>query len=928
MQGKQLSQQAQIQLLKDRQKEGRQRSLFAFLLPVLILFLAFGMQGVFPFGDRHILTVDLYHQYAPFLHELQTKLLAGESLFFSWSAGLGINFYSLLANYLSSPLNLLCLIFPERLLSELVLVLVLLKVGLAGYCFRHFLLKYYHRDGPLALGFATAYALSGFVLANFFNIMWLDALYLLPLLALAMLYLIRDQIYAFYIGTLALTLISNYYAAFFICLFLFLYFFIMLEKENLKGFRPNFRIFLKVALSTVIGFGLSAIVTLPTIYALKLTSAAGDVFPETFEMYNPGIDFLSRLLPFASVSIRSGMANIYVGSFILLLLGVFLSGRALPKRRKFCHVALLLFLFFSLNNNVLNFIWHGLHYPNQLPFRNSFVMSFLLLTMGYEALAYVKSVDRRFFRTYIAVIIPMLMLLRKIDADSYSPLMVTTSVALLVTYAWLFIKFIPQPRYRLQPLRKRALYRKQLSYILLALMINELAVNTFVAINRVEDAEYFGLREPYYAGEEVAEMRQKIEELKAQHAPDLVRMEIKPDKSVNDAMLYRSNGFTIFSSTYPEKNVKAMKTYGYPNNGINSFQYCGSTPVMNALLGIRYLIQREEKGITDHYMEPVYDQEGLTILEYREHLPVAYLSHYPLTDQEATSTPPVLANPFDQQARLFYRLTGSHDSRSLFLLAELEEQESARHNVQVTRQVDAYKITRNDNYDADLSFRLPIEIDGNYYLTWEMSGLRIDSVKASYGDVDTSVGRKNQNVTELGYHEAGEEVTIKVDLKGQDDMNKTGTLKITAARLDDDVFMEGLSRLKGKSEVLDHDAHSLHVKTQSEEPQSLFFATTYDPGWHCQVDGEERPLEPVEGLFMGVPLEAGEHEVVLTFIPQAFPIAWKISLIALIITLLFAVLDWREARQRKLSRTQSTEENAESRLLVKATVAPDDSTKG
>ena len=216
--------------LREMKCRERLRSLSSFVLPFLILGMSFAIQSVFPFGDRHILTVDLYHQYAPFLLELRDKLLSGESLFLSWCGGLGYNFYATFTYYLASPLNLLTLLFPESALSEMVSLLVLLKVGLAGFCFRLFLKKSSRRDGPLSLAFSTAYALSGFVMAYFWNIMWLDTLYMLPLTALGMFILLREGKMSLYIFSLGLLIICNYYTGFFACIFLAFYFFICFER--------------------------------------------------------------------------------------------------------------------------------------------------------------------------------------------------------------------------------------------------------------------------------------------------------------------------------------------------------------------------------------------------------------------------------------------------------------------------------------------------------------------------------------------------------------------------------------------------------------------------------------------------------------------------------------------------------------------------
>ena len=106
----------------------------AFFLPVLVTIGAFALTGIFPFGENQITIIDMYHQYVPFLSELQYKLHHGGSLFYSWDGAGGFNFWNLLSYYGASPLNLLLFLFPEKLIVEGVTVLLLIKIGLAG-CF-------------------------------------------------------------------------------------------------------------------------------------------------------------------------------------------------------------------------------------------------------------------------------------------------------------------------------------------------------------------------------------------------------------------------------------------------------------------------------------------------------------------------------------------------------------------------------------------------------------------------------------------------------------------------------------------------------------------------------------------------------------------------------------------------------------------------
>ena len=88
--------------------------LLAFLFPTLTVLAAFAVTGCYPFGDRTMLTVDLYHQYCPFLVAFRNKVLSGESLFYTWNDGLGQEYYAAYANYAASPLNIFAVFFNAK----------------------------------------------------------------------------------------------------------------------------------------------------------------------------------------------------------------------------------------------------------------------------------------------------------------------------------------------------------------------------------------------------------------------------------------------------------------------------------------------------------------------------------------------------------------------------------------------------------------------------------------------------------------------------------------------------------------------------------------------------------------------------------------------------------------------------------------------
>lgn len=104
--------------------------ILAFVLPILSMLIVYYFKNIFPFGDQMYLRSDCYHQYTPYLEILQQKLKDGGSLFYTWEIGAGMNFMAVAAYYLTSPLNLLAIIWPGYM-ADMVSFFIVLKMGLA-----------------------------------------------------------------------------------------------------------------------------------------------------------------------------------------------------------------------------------------------------------------------------------------------------------------------------------------------------------------------------------------------------------------------------------------------------------------------------------------------------------------------------------------------------------------------------------------------------------------------------------------------------------------------------------------------------------------------------------------------------------------------------------------------------------------------------
>ena len=246
----------------------------------MIVLAVFAMIGIAPFGGYSLAVIDAKQQYIQFSGFLVNVLKNGESLLYSWKQILGGPLAGLFGYYLASPFELLFLLFSqEQLLSAFDLVIAL-KLALCG-----FTMALYFRGTsalrPGTLVFTTAYALCGFNLVLGWCAMWLDAVYMLPLIALGLTRIAEDKSPVLYTVSLGLAILFHYYMGYMLCIFslIFYLYLRMCEEERI-------RLKKKDAFFCAASFGaacLSAVLLLPVIGAMR--GDTGDSIPDSIRRY-------------------------------------------------------------------------------------------------------------------------------------------------------------------------------------------------------------------------------------------------------------------------------------------------------------------------------------------------------------------------------------------------------------------------------------------------------------------------------------------------------------------------------------------------------------------------------------------------------------------------------------------------------------------
>ena len=857
--------------------------LAAFCLPVILMLLAFLVMGIYPAGENQIAVIDMYHQYVPFLGELQSKLQSGGSLFYTWNGAGGSNFWNLLAYYGASPLNLILVLFPKKFLMEGVTLILLLKIGLAGSTMAVYLRaivweKDKHSADISLVGFATLYALCSYVMAYYWCIMWMDAVALLPLCILGLHKILDGRSGVFYTVCLALVVFINYYMAIMVCIFILFYYpvlyFIKVQGESAGHF---FKTTGRAVGYSLLGVLMSAVMLLPTWMSMQSTYYISADMPEKTELYNDLLDILNQMLPNAELTYREGLPNLYCGMFVVILLVFYWISRTIPLREKLLNGAFLVFLIFSLNINKLDFIWHGFHFPNQLPYRYTFMICFLLIAMAYQVFQRVDEIRVNHLWILLAAGGGYYLLAQKILTEHIKDLdlFVYSGLAWLALYVAILLLY-----------KKGRLPKNLLLILTVILLTCEMASNTCTSIDQVGTTQ----RSNYYANEaDIAKLVKKTEGTDDRFG----RTEMNDNYILNCPAMYHYKGISQFSSSLNANATALMEHIGVegaPDK--NRFNYNQTDPVTNAMLNIRYLIGKN-LPIDDSDFKQIAKSGNSRLYESIYPLSIGYMTADTIRTWNYEQENPFMV--LDD----YVRAVTQNKYTSVF--TEIEPVDVSAANIELSSTGDGMwdSTLKNETKKSKTILTYQAQQTGKQYLFIEADDA--DAITVSQEKKDDKIEIRNDcgSIVNLGEMDSGTEFTVTIEYKE----GKGGSVVSHVCTMDEAVWQDAYKMLSASMlDVTDYGDSCLKGTIDVQEDGVFVTSVPYEAGWKLKVDGHTREInELIGGAWISTSLSAGEHQIELSFRPPGLIAGLLITLAS--IGLLIAAEWWR--RRRMLRKLQS-----------------------
>ncbi len=866
---------------------------FAFIIPVALTYLLYLSMGIHPFGDGSVLVLDLNGQYVYFFESLRNAIYGDGSFLYTFFRALGGEYMGMYAYYLASPLSYIVAIFPQDRILEALLTIILIKAGLCGFTFGFYLHKHSkHPNKPMVIAFSVMYALCAFAVVHQNNIMWTDAMFWMPIVTYSIEQLIKHGKYKLYVISLAITLMSNYYIGYMVCIWCviyFVYYFCANDKDIVNPRAKKLH-----ALKSTVRFGAFSIIA-ASIAGFILLSAYYSLTFGKSDFSNPNwslsakfdiLDFFTKLLPGTYDTVRpEGLPFVYCGILSLITAPVYFMTRAIKSREKIASLTILAFLVLCFIASPLDLIWHGFQNPNWLNHRYSFMFCFVLLLLGYKGFGNLRRCSEKFILGVCAFIVLFVAICQKQEFETYKvtdkALETFSTVILSIVITVVLLVFL------CLLIRTRSIKKREgITAVLAAVICVEVFLSSLSLVIQFDDDVTYSGYNRY--NEFLDNLRPVVEQVK-QDDTSFYRMEKLVHRKYNDNMALGIRGLSNSTSTLNSSTIEFLNNMGYTSRSHLS-KYQGGNPVNDSLLGIKYFIDETASEKLSHYFENISEGEIYDVYQNPYVLSLAYGVSKNINDFDFEE----YNTYFEKLNSLVGAMRGTKDVPELFkpITDFSEKYLGCDKDLSATR---AKYTAKSEDLSATVSFTFTATVSAEYYFYTPSPSPKKCTISVNGTSLGEYLGSDTRHIFSLGYFEEGKNVEVKITLEDEPLSIYTNCDYIWY--LNRDEFEVSFADLLDNPQfVIDDDYEEdclTGTITTTEENTTILSTISYDKGWHVYVDGQELETYQTLDALMAFDIEsAGEHSLEFKYMPDEYKTGMLISVTGIGLFILICAADF------------------------------------
>ncbi len=808
----------------------------SFIIPVIIMTGVYLSQGIYWNSDISPLLGDGFHQYVIFDVTLRNILHGNGSLFYTFTSGLGLNFYALSSYYLGSFLSPLVYFFNLTNMPDAVYLTTLLKFGLIGLSTYFSLNKLFQSIlKPLKIALSTSYALMSFTVSQLEIKTWLDVFILIPLIITGLHLLITEKKILLYFTSLSILFIQNYYFGYMTALFLIFWYLCQISWD----FKTRKSSFLDFIITSVLAGMASLILTLPTLFDLQ---THGEKLTEITKFQTESswyLDlFAKQFIGSFDTTKYGAIPMIFVGLLPFILTILFFTLKSIKFHVKLIYAIFFAFLIASFYIEALDLFWQGMHTPNMFLHRYAWIFSTLLIYTAAEVLNRLKEIKIWNFLVSLFLIVTgfLATIYLKSHYSFLTDLNILLTLEFLVVYSLLLLAVI-----------KKFISVNLFTILISLFIIIEISLNASSQMDGIAKEWGFASRSAY--NRDIPAM----ESFSTYIGNQFTRTEKLETQTGNDSMKFNYNGISQFSSVRNRSASSTLDKLGFKSSGTNlNLRYANNSILADSLFGIQYNISDSP---SDKYgFKDIYQKDNLTLYENQYSLPIAFASQSIYNDVKFNE------HTLDNQASFLNQL--ANVNFDYFSPIPYEKTENTD---------DLISVTSYSNEDAEIQYQIEVPENSQVYLSF--INLHFSNDKQKKVDILVN-GEKKTFTTDnvfsffnLGYTKEKKTFNINVSFPENSQVSFESP---TFYRLDTQTLTEAIQKIKEQPVTVSTSKNKVFATYDVQQDTSIFFTIPYDKGWSAYQDGKKIEIKQAQTGFMKVDIPKGKGTITLSFIPNGF----------------------------------------------------------
>ncbi len=821
----------------------------AFILTGIFFLLALKISHIYPFGDNTIIYHDMQYQYLDYLTYFRNLLHGSGNIAYSFSIGMGEGTAAFFAYYLASPFNIILAFFSEDKIVLGITFLIMLKLASSAVTMFIYLSKRFSLSNLSALLLALSYSMMGYNVLNCSNIMWLDGIIILPLIALGIHNLVYQNKKIMYFFALWYGIITNWYIGYMLCIFAVVYFIVenvlyyMENKQNKKGLFKSCTNFVFVSI-------LSGMATMVLI------------LPQTLQMLSQGeSDFLKGIRANFNCSFLEGFKDlflngekltkqqtnppIYVGSFPIICIASLFVNKKERISKKYFALILICIGMAAYIFNPLNYLFSVMKIPSNHYYRHAFLFSFLLIMLAGMALqAGIKA------HGVLAAFIIGLLYDFVLNYEDKTSFYFGLTCMILIGIFMLCYKL---------------LLDKQKNKLCTALLATLLIL--FVGFEHVKDWN-LELTDHTYTNSRITNYNQEISSIMndiKREDSSIYRIDKTSARfsnyncsvSQSESMSFDYSSISHYSSTRNVALSEFLMNNGYAS--VTKLTPYHPIPVMDALLGVKYVIGQELPS--DYHQLTNIGSENAHVYQNPYYSGMAYIVQNNL--KGSTSLLPYSENPFESQSAFISAISGLQDNYYFYNATTQIDTDHSCYcvwEIHVTHNGPLYAYIKNGSKNLNISVNDDLHFE-NYWF--------------------------NNSIRYIGEFKQGDIVRIKASNGTNADQ-----FELYATTLNYNSVTKALDVIRANNiSITDWKDGEVKAHITANQNSQIMFTIPYEKGWIVKVNGSRVNYSDYAGAFITFNVPAGENDITMYFRTPGLTTGFIISILSILIFCIWIFFD-------------------------------------